>query len=67
MLQEAAGWIVLAAGVYVAVAAVFALLFAFSGVDAVEPKAREATWGFRLLILPGSAAFVAAASTPLAC
>jgi hypothetical protein len=34
---------------------VFAIPFVWRGAGAVEPVAREGTWGFRLLILPGSA------------
>ncbi|MGQ0552942.1 MAG: hypothetical protein ACT4PU_06955 [Planctomycetota bacterium] len=36
---------------------VFALVFVAIGVQRVDAGARSATWGFRLLILPGAAAF----------
>lgn len=41
---------------YVAVGVVFALAFAWRGAGAVDPAAKRAGLGFRLLILPGSAA-----------
>jgi hypothetical protein len=42
------------AGVYLAIGACFAVAFALRGAAAVEPAARDATWGFRLLVLPGA-------------
>ena len=43
--------------VYVLLGVVFALAFAARGVRAVDPAAESgASWGFRLLILPGSVA-----------
>jgi hypothetical protein len=44
------------AGAYAAVGAVFAAAFATWGVQRVDPAAKGAPLGFRLLILPGSAA-----------
>lgn len=41
---------------YLAAGVVFALAFAWRGAGAVDPAAKNATLGFRLLILPGSAA-----------
>lgn len=40
---------------YLVVGVVFALAFAWRGAGAVDPAAKSATLGFRLLILPGSA------------
>jgi hypothetical protein len=44
------------AGAYVAAGVVFAAAFVTWGVQRVDPAARGARLGFRLLILPGSAA-----------
>ena len=41
---------------YVALGALFALPFVARGVERLDPDARGAGWGFRLIILPGSAA-----------
>ena len=47
--------VVLLAGIYLALGALFALAFAFAGVKRIDADAREGTWGFRVLILPGAA------------
>ena len=39
---------------YLAAGVLFAVPFAWRGAGVLEPAAREATWGFRLLILPGA-------------
>ena len=44
------------AGVYAAVGLAFAVAFVIRGVQRVDPAAKGAPLGFRLLILPGSAA-----------
>ena len=44
------------AGAYVAAGVVFAVAFVGWGVQQVDPAAKGAPLGFRLLILPGSAA-----------
>jgi hypothetical protein len=49
----ARGLVTLAEG-YALAGAVFAVPFVWRGAGAIEPVAREATWGFRLLILPGA-------------
>lgn len=46
--------VILAEG-YAAIGAVFALAFAWRGAGRLEPVAREGTFGFRVLILPGAA------------
>lgn len=46
----------IALGAYLAIGAVFGVAFAFRLVDRVDPAARGAGWGFRLLIVPGAAA-----------
>jgi len=43
-------------GSYLALGLLFALPFVFRGVQTLDPHAAHATWGFRLLILPGSIA-----------
>ncbi len=44
-------------GVYLAVGVVFAAAFVAAGVGRVSPAARGSGWGFRLLIIPGTAIF----------
>lgn len=56
MVHSVASILVVVAAVYLSVGAVFAAAFAVLGAGRVDPAARDATWGFRLLILPGSAA-----------
>ncbi len=43
-------------GGYLGVGAVFAVLFAWRGVRRIDPVAEHGTLGFRLVILPGTAA-----------
>ena len=45
-----------AAAAYAAVGAVFAVAFAWRGAARLDPAARGATWGFRVVILPAAAA-----------
>ncbi len=40
---------------YAAIGAAFAIVFAWRGARQLEPGAANGTWGFRLLILPGTA------------
>ncbi|HEX4956169.1 MAG TPA: hypothetical protein VF017_22500 [Thermoanaerobaculia bacterium] len=47
---------VVALEVYLLLGLVFALAFVRWGASRLDPAAREASWGFRLLILPASAA-----------
>jgi hypothetical protein len=42
---------------YGVLGAAFSIAFVARGVDRIDPAARGAGWGFRLLILPGSALF----------
>ena len=44
-------WFIL---VYAGLGALFAGPFVAKGVEVIDPMARGASWGFRLLILPGS-------------
>ena len=48
--------ILIAIGVYAAIGVLFAIAFVFKGVDSIDPNAKGTGIGFRLLILPGSAA-----------
>ena len=41
---------------YLACGFLFALLFAFLGVGRIDPHASHGSWGFRLLIIPGTMA-----------
>lgn len=45
------------ATLYLISGVIFAVLFSFRGVERVDPEAKEGTWGFRLLILPGATVF----------
>lgn len=48
--------VLMALGVYLAIGALFAPMFSGRGAGAIDPNARAATWGFRVLVLPGAAA-----------
>ena len=48
--------LVLALGVYCLAGVAFAIPFAWIGVARVDPDARGATWGFRLILMPGAVA-----------
>jgi hypothetical protein len=41
------------AGTYLAVGAAFAAAFVTTGVQRIDPVARDGTWGFRVVIVPG--------------
>lgn len=49
-------WVLTTLGVYLAVGAVFAAVFVWRGAGRLDANARGASWGFRMLILPGAAA-----------
>ena len=51
-----ATWMVRVAGGYLLAGLVFALPFAARQVGRLDPVAQHATWGFRMLILPGAIA-----------
>lgn len=48
--------IVMVVAAYALVGALFATWFVLLGVGRLDPTARAGTWGFRLMIWPGSAA-----------
>ncbi len=56
MADAIATGLVSAAGLYLALGLAFAIGFSARGAAKIDPGAREATRGFRLLIVPGAAA-----------
>ena len=44
-------------GIYLACGFVFAIPFVLFGVKKIDPHAAHGSWGFRLLIIPGTTAF----------
>lgn len=44
-------------GVYLACGLLFAMPFALNGVKRIDPHAAHGSWGFRLLIIPGTMVF----------
>ena len=48
--------VILVLSVYVAIGAVFAVPFVWKGVARLDPSAEQGSWGFRVLILPGTVA-----------
>jgi len=47
----------IALGVYLAGGLAFAIPFVFTGVKRIDPHAAHGSWGFRLLIIPGTMVF----------
>ncbi len=56
MNESIADLIVQSLGVYLAVGVLFGLAFVAIGANRIDPAAREGSWGFRVLIFPGSVA-----------
>ena len=54
--MRAAEWLLGILAVYIAAGAVFAIAFVSVGIVRVDPVARHAPWGFRLIVAPGAAA-----------
>jgi hypothetical protein len=54
--MNAAEWFVTLLTAYAAIGIAFGILFVLSGVQRIDPGAKGAGAGFRLLILPGVAA-----------
>jgi len=50
-------WFVHALELYLGIGVLFALAFVARGAAAIDPAARAGSLGFRVLILPGAAAF----------
>jgi len=44
-------------GIYLACGLIFAVPFVLVGVNKTDPHAVQGSWGFRLLIIPGTMAF----------
>lgn len=44
-------------GAYLACGLVFAISFALIGVRKIDPHAAHGSWGFRVLVIPGTVAF----------
>jgi hypothetical protein len=57
MGSGAANTIVMLGVVYAALGLAFAIPFVLRGAARIDPDAEHGTWGFKLLILPGAAAF----------
>ena len=51
-----ASWVLRVIGAYLVVGLLFAVWFVVGGVGRISPASRGTGWGFRVLILPGSAA-----------
>jgi hypothetical protein len=54
--ETLASWLLSLFGVYLALGVVFAVPFVIRGAGRIDPAAREGSWGFRLLIFPGTVA-----------
>ena len=57
MYELVATWFVYAFYLYCVLGLLFAVVFVASGVERLDPNAKGSGLAFRLLILPGSAAF----------
>lgn len=55
-MTETGGILLGLAGLYLGIGLVFAIPFVLVGVLRMDPHARPGSWGFRLLILPGTVA-----------
>jgi hypothetical protein len=52
-MTTAANWITGLLALYFIAGLIFAVPFVLRGVNRIDPVARESTWGFRVIILPG--------------
>ena len=55
-MTDTGGIVLGLAGSYLSIGLVFAIPFVLMGVQRLDPHARHGSWGFRLLILPGTMA-----------
>lgn len=55
-MEDLANLIVATTGAYAGLGIIFAIAFLFFGASRVDPVAKDGSWGFRLLILPGCVA-----------
>jgi hypothetical protein len=49
--------LLIASGCYLVIGFLFAIPFVLIGVKRIDPHAARGSWGFRLLIIPGTAVF----------
>ena len=56
MMETFAGRLLAVLGIYLAAGALFSVAFVIRGVQRIDPQAEGGSWGFRLAILPASAA-----------
>lgn len=56
-LTSLATTLVTLATLYFAIGLVFGVVFVLRGVSRIDTAAQRASWGFRLIILPGAVAF----------
>jgi hypothetical protein len=47
--------LLIASGIYVMIGLVFAIPFVLVGAGSIDPHAAHGSWGFRILIIPGTA------------
>jgi hypothetical protein len=50
-------WLLAALGLYLLVGLLVAVPFAFVGAKRIDPSAEAGTWGFKMLIIPGTMVF----------
>jgi hypothetical protein len=51
--ESVARWLLVLLGLYAGLGLLFAIAFLARGVGRIDPAARDASWGFRLVVLPG--------------
>ncbi|MDA1267012.1 MAG: hypothetical protein O2816_18180 [Planctomycetota bacterium] len=56
MTETQAKWFLIALGLYLALGLLFAVPFLLKGAAKIDGDAVEGSWGFKLLILPGTVA-----------
>lgn len=56
MAETLASWFWIILGIYAGLGILFAVYFVCGGAGRVDPVAKQGTWGFKLLIFPGTAA-----------
>lgn len=56
MTLTVATWLATGLGVYALLGLLFTIPFALVGAGRIDPVAKEGTWGFRLLLVPGAIA-----------
>lgn len=57
VMDTAIEWMLSMLGIYLTIGFLFAIPFVLIGARKVDPSAVEGTWGFKLLIIPGSMVF----------